>query len=129
VPEQTPQGEPQKSIYVPADANHGAGEGGTYVFTDLEHLDRIINRWTTLREDMAEDGAAIDEAIRQIVPPADDKPSMTQAKAARASLGRGQEHNWAMIDYMERFISKLQATRTQYATTESNNTDALRNVD
>jgi hypothetical protein len=128
VPGQTPQGEPQKNIYLPAGASGGGGAGGTYVFTDLEHLDRIIGRWKSLRDDILSDILTVSEAVRILLPPAEDTPSVRQVRAASESLTKGQEHGQAMADYAARFIAKLEATRAQYATTEQNNTDAIRNV-
>jgi hypothetical protein len=129
MPEQTPSAEPTPSCYLPYGASGGGGNGGGYVFTDLAHLDHIITRWTTLRDDIAADGQDIHQATRQIVPPADDEPSVTQAKAARASLIKGQQHNQAMVDYADGYITKLAAARARYATTEENNVDRLRNLD
>ncbi|HEX6359725.1 PE domain-containing protein [Actinophytocola sp.] len=130
MPSRDPQGEsPKKSIYMPYGASGGGGQGGNYVFTDLAHLDNIITKWTKIRDDIRDDGIYIGDAIRYIVPPADDGPSLAQAKAARESLVNGQAHNAAMYDYADRIIQKLQTTREQYATTEETNTDTLRNAD
>lgn len=63
------------------------------------------------------------------MPPADDKLSLAQAKAASVSLAKGQDHNQVMVDYVNNFIAKLTATRDRYATTEENNTDTIRNAD
>jgi hypothetical protein len=114
---------------MPYGASGGGGGGGNYVFTDLAHLDRIIAKWTKIRDDISEDGLSIETAIRYLVPPADDERSMAQAKAARESLVSGQTHNAAMYDYADHIIQKLQATRAQYATTEETNTDTVRNAD
>ncbi len=129
MPGQTPQGEPQKNIYLPAGASGGGGAGGTYVFTDLEHLDRIIGRWQALHDDIVDDGFAVSDALRHIAPPAEDIRSVVQARAAAHSLATGQEHNQAMVVYTTTFLEKLHATRAQYASTEEHNTDLLRNVD
>jgi hypothetical protein len=128
MPEQTPQDGPTPSIYLPYGASGGGGEGD-YVFTDLSHLDRIITRWTSLRDDIYADGQDIGAAVDQIVPPANDDPSVTQAKAARASLIKGQQHNRAMFDFANGYAAKLAAARTRYAATEDGNVDRLRNVD
>ena len=130
MPSQQPQGsDPAKSIYMPYAASGGGGQGGNYVFTDLAHLDRIITKWTTIRDDLTEDGRQIFGAIQKIVPPAEDAPSINQAKAARESLRKGQLHNQAMIDYVDGYLEKLRATRAQYAATEETNTDTLRIAD
>ena len=125
MPSQEPQGKPARSVYVPYDG----GQGGNYVFADLDHLDRIITRWTALRDDLADDRISIGRAIQKIAPPADDRPSVTQAKAAGASLHKGQLHNQAMVDYVNGYIEKLQATRARYAAIEETNADTLRNAD
>lgn len=129
MPGQTPQGEQTPSIYLPAEADEPVGRGGTYVFTDLEHLDRIIGRWKALHEDLLSDSYHVADALQSLMPPADDEPSVVQARALGSSLERGQEHNQAMADYARGFIEKLEATRAQYATTEDENTHAMRNVD
>lgn len=129
MPGQEPQnGEPAGSIYMPYGASGGGGQGGSFVFADLDHLDSIITRWSTLRDDIDSDGYNVDEAIRKIVPPADDKLSIAQAKAARASLIKGRQHNAAMFDYVNGFIEKLRATRAQYIAAEERNTDTVRNA-
>jgi hypothetical protein len=113
---------------MPGGASGGGGAGGSYVFTDLDHLDRIIGRWKALRDDIQSDGYVISEAVRILLPPAEDKPSVTQATAAGDSLAKGQLHAQAMADYTLWFIEKLEATRAQYATAEQNSTDAIRNA-
>jgi hypothetical protein len=114
---------------MPYGASGGGGSGGNYVFTDLAHLDSIIAKWTKIRDDISADGISVGDAIRLIVPPADDQPSIAQAKAVRESLVMGQRHNVAMYDYANHIIQKLQATREQYATTEEDNTNTVRNAD
>jgi hypothetical protein len=129
MPEQTPSAEPAPSFYLPYGASGGGGNGGDYVFTDLAHLDHIITRWTTLRDDIFLDGQEIRAATREIVPPAADVPSVTQAKAVRASLLKGDQHNRAMFEYANGYIAKLSAARARYASTEEDNVDRLRKVD
>ncbi len=130
MPGQTPQGqEPQQSIYMPGDASGGGGAGGAYVFTDLDHLDRVIGRWRSIRDDIHTDNQMVSEVLRVINPPAEDNPSVTQARAASESLASGRAHNQAMVDYANGFIEKLEATRAAYAATEDNTTEAMRNVD
>jgi hypothetical protein len=129
VPGQTPQGEQRPSIYLPAEADEPVGRGGTYVFTDLEHLDRIIGRWKALHEDLLSDSYVVGEAMRTLVAPAEDSPSVTQAEAVGVSLGSGQDHNQAMANYARAFIEKLEATRAEYAATEDDNTRVMRGVD
>lgn len=117
------------SIYMPYGAGGGGGQGGNYVFTDLAHLDRIITKWIKIRDDLLIDHDTIRTAIQVIAPPADDRASIMQAKAARASLVKGQQHNQAMVDYVDSYIEKLHKTRAQYASTEGSNADQLRNAD
>lgn len=129
MPGQEPQsGEPAGSIYMPYGASGGGGQGGSFVFADLDHLDSIITRWSSLRDDIDGDGYDIDEAVRKIVPPAEDEPSVVQANAARASLLKGRQHNAAMFNYVNGFIEKLRATRAQYADSEEHNADTVGNV-
>jgi hypothetical protein len=103
--------------------------GGDYVFTDLSHLDHMIARWTTLRDDISADGQDIRQASRQIVPPAEDESSVAQAKATRASLAKGHRHNQAMFDYANDYVTKLTAARARYTSTEEDTVDRMRNVD
>jgi hypothetical protein len=114
---------------MPGGASGGGGAGGAYVFADLDHLDRVIGRWQTLHDDIVADSHVVRRAIRILAPPADDTPSVTQAKAATDSLTNGHAHNQAMADYARKYIQKLKATRTQYATAEQNSIDAIRNAD
>lgn len=127
MPEQESPGKLAKPSYPPYGAS--GGQGGDYVFTDLDHIDRLITKWRTIRDDTGADGDAIGRAIREIVPPADDEPSVNQAKAAGASLNEAQRHNQAMVDYIDGYLAKLEAARAQYAATEQDNTDQLRQVE
>lgn len=114
-----PSGEP--SVYAPRATGDGAG--GTYVFTDLAHLDRVLGKLTTLSDGIDKDGGALERAASIVKPPADDDPSVTQADATRTSLTAAWEHNQRMRAYAESYIERLQATRAEYTRTEQTNTD------
>ena len=114
---------------MPGGASGGGGAGGSYVFADLDHLDRIIGRWRSIRDDIINDNFIVSNVLRVIMSPADDNPSVTQARAASTSLSSGQVHNQAMVDYANGFIEKLEATRAQYAAAENNSTEAMQNAD
>lgn len=112
--------------YVPAG---GGGAGGTYMFTDLEHLDSIIARWVAVRERIEPHSRKLEQAARAVHPPADDLPSQRQAEALVVSIEAAREHNQSVFTYAKGYVERLEAVRAEYVATEETNADQFRAVD
>lgn len=110
-------------------ASGGGGEGGTFQISSLAELDGLINQWQSLVDRMDESRGKLDQALRNIVPPADDAPSRSEAAATEDSIYAAIEHNLIMRDYAAAYVEKLKAARSDYAGTEGSNTTLVSNSD
>jgi len=129
VPEQTPGQDSGASVYLPYGASGGGGEGGDYVFTDLDELGAIITDLEALTEEIRNDGRGLNQATELATPPAEDSMSTGQASAYVASLNKAKTHNDAMAAYAQSQLDKLKAARTSYAETDAGATARLQAID
>lgn len=104
----------------------GGGAGGRYVFANLGELDAIITAWEALRDRIFTRDGKFKRAISLITPPADDDMSKLQAHATVASLRKAQAHNLAMFTYVDGYVTKLKAARSQYEATDMASAARLR---
>ncbi|WP_130342051.1 hypothetical protein [Herbihabitans rhizosphaerae] len=101
----------------------GGGSGaGEFVFADLAELDGVITEWMTLRDEIRHDQYLFTQAVGFMVAPAQDDPSGEQAGAAKVSVEKARDHNKAMLDYADDYITRLTASRQAMAATEERNT-------
>lgn len=107
----------------------GGGEGGTYVFADLDELDNIITKLEALAQEIRQDGRGLLRAAELANPPAEDHMSTGQASAYAASLNKARAHNEAMVSYAEHQLVKLRAARTTYVETDAESAARLRTID
>lgn len=107
----------------------GGGQGGQFMFANLEDLDAIIGQWEDEREAILADRQAIADAYRTISEPAGDVMSMLQAGASRDSLANLWQHSDAMLKYADNFIAKLHASRRQIAAGEDGAREQIRSVE
>lgn len=130
MPGQEPSGHlDMHSDYLPYGASGGGGQGGTYLFANLAELDRLIAKWEAVLTRILQTGGNIQMAAEWVLPPADDDPSVRQAKALTSSLDAAAEHNKRMFEYASGYIDKLNFTRAQYAADDQAAVDHLRDAD
>lgn len=106
----------------------GGGEGGTYMFANLDELDSVIKTWEGEIRAIADDQHQIRGAGDAINQPAKDAMSALQAESARKSLNVMWEHNRQMQVYAETYLVKLQKARKQMAATEDSAHTGMKNV-
>ena len=96
------------------------------MFADLAELDSVTAQWKAERDRIQQDHDNVLGAIRLCNPPAEDMMSHYQASRLRDSLTAARDHNQAMLNYADRYMQKLEASRVSMAWTEQDNTARLR---
>jgi hypothetical protein len=108
-----------------SDQQINTSSGGNYVFTDLAHLNRIIDQWTSIQNATRRNAIMLEQAIYPVTAPAGDDPSRRQADRYVESLEMARRHSDAMSEYATAYVNRLTASRSQYATTEEDNANRL----
>jgi hypothetical protein len=102
-----------------ADAKLGGGtSNGSWVFTDLNELDQVIQQWIDIKNELVTRARRIADARANVRPPAEDVMSGFQATAFQQSLQVLQQHTVDMAAYANEYARKLQDARTGYSTDE-----------
>lgn len=104
----------------------GGGTGGQYMFANLDDLDAVITEWRAQIQSIGRDGVAIEHALAHLRAPADDHMSMAYVRAAGDSLRALQRHNFAMWEYADQYLQKLEASRASIVASESASTSTMR---
>lgn len=100
------------------------GYGGHYEI-DPDELDGIIKEWQDIVSGLKKDEADI-QFIRQVLPPAPDKPASKAQAHALSKFGERMHHrNEEMSRYASMYLQNLEETRKQYQAQEQYGRDAM----
>jgi hypothetical protein len=106
----------------------GGGGGGSFMFASVEQLDSVIDQWRDLIEEIKADQGRMEDAGGDISEPAGDQVSGQNSTVSRKVVMEMQKHNELLLRYAVGYVRKLQASRTQMATTEEGNETRMNQV-
>lgn len=111
----------------PVRESGGGGAGGGYAYTP-ESLALIIAQWKTRLQEIVDDDSRLRDAHELANPPAEDGPSVRQARAYKEWIAGMIGHNESMRRYAESYLEKLTATQRGYQDAESDAVSGLRHA-
>jgi hypothetical protein len=103
----------------PTGGGSGAQGPGGYKF-DAETIAAKITEWEQVRDDIAKDGARLNQAIQGLQAPSPDQPATDQTQATRMSISAAVEHNAKMQQYAQAYIDSLRKANGTYVENEEN---------
>ncbi|WP_116045787.1 hypothetical protein [Amycolatopsis palatopharyngis] len=112
---------------IAAGATLGPAGDASWEF-DPDEIDSVISKWEALRDDCLDDRLMLEDIASAVTPPSQDEPSNQFVGLLGDGLNSLRASNESILAYIDDFLGKLKAAKSQIESAESDNESPFKTV-